>query len=842
MDFKNHSLIIIFSLLVFISKSVKADTNIPPTINAEGNQVYCPGEIINICSDISIVDPDDTGIEAIYIQIAAGYQKNEDTLSLNGSHPTISTEWNSTAGKLKLSSSTTGDVLYTDFIAAILDIEFSSSNQAGTASREFSITIGDANYLPSTQHFYEYVFDLGVTWSSAKTKAAARTYFGLKGYLITITSFEEKQLSGEQTEGTGWIGGSDSQTEGVWKWMTGPEAGTTFWNGLGTGSSPNYAFWNTEEPNNSRDEDYAHITDPSLGILGSWNDLSNTGASTGVYQPKGYIVEYGGMPGDPVLHISASTRIQIPEIIETISNARCGEGIVQLEAKADFGSIDWYDAAGNFLGTGSTFNTPIISEHTTYFVKPALNNCLTITALPITAYVYSFPVLNSPPYTLEQCDDDFDGFNLFNLTEINNEIISVISSITFTYFKNENDAVNNHHQIDNYLAYKNNTVNTDTIWVKVENEFGCFLVMPVTLIVKPSAIPISFLETYYSCDDGQNINDGIATFNFDDMTSKIEAIFPINIDVFYYKTEEDAISEINKISNPSEYQNSESPEIQKIWVRADSAFENDCLGYGHHITLIVEPVPQFEVNPETIICLNSPLLILSTFNPSATYNYEWTNEQGIIIGNETELQVSSAGTYSVIANYIAASGKNCISNPRYINVQESIIASVSIDDIQITDDSANNTVTINNENNNLGIGDYEFSLDTEFGSYQDNPYFESVLPGIHTIYIRDKNNCGLALIEISVLGFPKFFTPNNDGYNDSWQVLGVNADFYTKSVIYIYDRFGKILAKVNSLEQGWNGVYNGTVLPADDYWFSSMLTDKNGIQKVRKGHFSIIRR
>jgi hypothetical protein len=74
-----------------------------------------------------------------------------------------------------------------------------------------------------------------------------------------------------------------------------------------------YVLW-IAEPNqyNGAQENYAHITAPGVGITGSWNDLTNTG-DPGNYQPKGYIVEYGGMSGDPVLKIAASTTITIPK-------------------------------------------------------------------------------------------------------------------------------------------------------------------------------------------------------------------------------------------------------------------------------------------------------------------------------------------------------------------------------------------------------------------------------------------------------------------------------------------------------------------------------------------------
>ncbi|WP_456376739.1 T9SS type B sorting domain-containing protein, partial [Lutibacter sp.] len=92
------------------------------------------------------------------------------------------------------------------------------------------------------------------------------------------------------------------------------------------------------------------------------------------------------------------------------------------------------------------------------------------------------------------------------------------------------------------------------------------------------------------------------------------------------------------------------------------------------------------------------------------------------------------------------------------------------------------------------------------------------------------------------IGFPKFFTPNNDGYNDTWKVLGVNQNFYTTSLIYIFDRFGKVVAQINLKDEGWDGLFNGEHLPATDYWFTVELIDNKGNTRTRKGHFSLIRR
>lgn len=293
-----------------------SNPNDPPVLTATGDQTYCIGTSQPIVETISITDTDDTTTSSVFIQISNGYVNGEDLLTLTGTHPNITSSWDPVQGELSL----TGPALYTEFETAVAAVEFSSSSSLPSGIRQFSITVGEANYLPPTGHYYEYVPSLGITWTAARDAAALSTYYGLQGYLATLTSQVEADFSGSQATGVGWIGGSDAATEGVWLWVTGPEAGTNFWNGTGGGSTPNFAFWNTNEPNQSGDEDYAHITHPNVNPNGSWNDLTNTGAASGNYQPQGYVVEYGGMPGDPVLNITATTTLNMDTEDPTASN------------------------------------------------------------------------------------------------------------------------------------------------------------------------------------------------------------------------------------------------------------------------------------------------------------------------------------------------------------------------------------------------------------------------------------------------------------------------------------------------------------------------------------------
>ncbi len=833
------NIIFLFRILLFLTSYLSwTQNNVPPIINAVGNQAYCPLSELPIVTDFDIIDPDDTQIEAFYIQISSGYNNGEDLIKLTNSHAhsSITTFWNASEGKLTFQPSGSGFIKYTDLIAAVKDVVFISNSLFVSGNKSFSFTIGNANFLPSTGHYYEFVADVGIIWTDAKVAAETRTYFGLQGYLATITSTDEAQLSGEQATGAGWIGGSDAASEGVWKWETGPETGTVFWNGLANGSTPNFAFWNTGEPNQLGNEDYAHITAPTVGIVGSWNDLSNTGELSGNFQPKGYIVEYGGTPGDPEVNISASTDIFIPEISSTTPASRCGVGSVTLSATSSPGTVLWFSTAsgGIPLHSGDTFTSSILTASTSFYVMASENGCLEGSRIEVVATINEIPLIETD-ITFKNCDEDGnpDGFTDFNLNEVSEFITFGNTNLEVAYYLSFSDANMDLNRID--PSPFNNSI-SNTIYARVENNSGCYSISTVNIQISSTSFPPNFIIELDACDD-DDIIDGYRIFDLTQTTNDILSQFPSgqNLIVQYYKNAADALLEQNEILSPQNYTN-EVAFSQTLFVRVESQDNGDCFGIGAHLLLTVYPRPEFEVTPTATLCLNLGSLILKPFNAQDNYSYIWIDENNQIISTEASVSISSNGIYTIVAT----SNYDCESIPKSVTVKASNIANISLNDLSIRDDSENNTISIDHQN--LGIGDYEFALDDINGQYQIEPLFENVPPGVHILYVREQNNCGIIEIEVAILGFPKFFTPNNDGYNDMWQVKGFNDNSYDISFIYIYNRFGKVLAKLDTAGEGWDGRYKGKLLPSTDYWFSAQLIDKNGVIRNRRGHFSLIRR
>ncbi len=822
---------------VFLFNQGWTQTNIPPELVAIGDQIYCPLSQINIVTDFDIIDPDDVELDILKILISEGYLEGEDVLTLVGSHPNIVATWDAVKGKLTLEGVANAPMLYTDVINAVKSVVFNSLSVAVSGEKVFTITIGPAEYLPLTGHYYEFVPDKASIWTNAKFATEAKNYYGLQGYLATILSPEEAQLTGELASGLAWIGGSEASNIGTWQWETGPEAGTVFWEGNHNGSTPNFANWMAGEPRTSPfSEHFAAIT--KLGNLGEWDNIPRSGSQTGgPFEVKGYVIEYGGMPNDPLVKILGETKIAVPKIDSIVEGARCGSGSVQLEAIPSAGDIHWFTSltGGRFLGSGTVLNTPVISTTTTFYALAAPAGCFEGIRIPVVATVNEVPSVQ-PLVVLTNCDEDgaSDGFTDFNLNEANSFIVNGnTSDFSFTYYLSYNDADNKVNAI-NAAPFNNNTAST--VYARVESIHGCYRVSTVNLQVSTSSLPAGYMQELELCDEDRII-DGIKVFDLSQASAAFINEFPAgqNLSVRYFRNAYDAQFGQNEILPQSRYMN-ETPFSQVLYVRIQSDDNGACFGYGPYLRLTVHPRPEFEVEQSEIFCLNNQQPVtLFTFNAKGNYTYQWLDSSKNIISNLPTATVSMGGQYTVIGT----SNNGCESFPITITVNESASAIITNDDVTVESLSNNNTITINPDN--LGIGDYEFSLDNSSGPYQSTPVFTNVSAGNHIVYTKDINGCGVSEFEVFIMGFPRFFTPNGDGYNDTWNIIGLSTEFSGNSSVSIYDRYGNLIKQLNPWGAGWDGLRKGRELMATDYWFVAQLIENSGTTKIVRGHFSLIR-
>ncbi|NDA26780.1 MAG: hypothetical protein EBZ05_08095, partial [Verrucomicrobia bacterium] len=301
-------------------------------------------------SALTIVDQTSGTNTAAKVQISSGFQEG-DTLALpSGSgYAGITGSYNATNGILTLSGSGNAAA----YQAAIRAVTFSTTNTS-TSARTIGITLGNA--VAYNGHFYEVVTN-SVTWPTARSGALAKSLFGIPGYLVNITSSGENQFILSKVSTTAWIGASDSGTEGTWKWMDGPEAGTTFWIGTGTGSAQGgqYSNWNTNEPNDAGGaEDYASIYS-GVGVQdGKWNDYGGSGP---------YIVEYGNP--NAVITFSGSKTLSVQQASQTIT-------FNTLPSKT-FG-----DAAFNLTATGGGSGNPVTYSSSNTNVATVSGSTLTV--------------------------------------------------------------------------------------------------------------------------------------------------------------------------------------------------------------------------------------------------------------------------------------------------------------------------------------------------------------------------------------------------------------------------------------------------------------------------------
>ena len=470
-------------------------------------------------------------------------------------------------------------------------------------------------------------------------------------------------------------------------------------------------------------------------------------------------------------------------------------------------SVDFFHENGQqILAPLDTVNNIIPNEETlTVIITNTETTCSNETTFKL--IVDALPISVILPEIIG-CDDNNDGISeYFDTSNVESLALENQTDMLISYFDSSGN------QLPNPLPnpYTNTILNEEIITIRVSNNLNsdCFIETP--LVLKTASQPeINTPTDKYACNKG----NGFSNFDLSNIASEIIGN-QSNLNISFSDIDGNEIT--NLVS--TNFENTQ-PWLQTVNIRVEDTSSPICYSETS-FNLIVNELPIIEIEESYFLCNLEPFLGI---NINDNYDsYYWEFEDGTIISNTFEAQLINAGSYTVTIGKVE-NGILCENSYDFEFIRSTPPTILNVNSQEL---SSNNFIEIIAS----GDGDFEYSIDGI--NYQDSNYFKNINGGIYNISVRDKLGCGEDSKEIVLIDYPKFFTPNGDGSNDYWQIEGVSR--YPISIIFIYDRYGKLLKQLSPNSQGWDGTYNGKPLNTDDYWFTANLNN----EKRFSGHFTL---
>ena len=409
------------------------------------------------------------------------------------------------------------------------------------------------------------------------------------------------------------------------------------------------------------------------------------------------------------------------------------------------------------------------------------------------------------------CDDPGnDGTEIFDLSLANSQVLNgqTASDFNITFHPTQNDADMNTAALP--TMYASSTTTPETIFVRIESAINPVCADYTSFTLTVSEQPTAGNATdVVGCDDVSN--DGFEEFDF---SSQDAAIYngqsTTDFNVTYHTSQANADNDINALSFP--YTN--TSRSQTIYARIENTSNTDCYDVSTFLIEVFARPVIADQGPYTI-CAG----VAENIDAGAGFSsYLWSTG-----ATSRTIDVNAGGDYTVTVTN--TDGCDSTATITVVESDVAIIDRIDVGQFEVNSNTLTAIVT--------GSGDYEFSLDNFV--YQDSQRFNNLYPGFYTIFVRDKNGCGTVSMDAVIIGGPPYFTPNQDGYHDTWQVIAVET--IPDATIYIFDRYGKLLKQVSPTGAGWDGNYNGTPMPSSDYWYLVELSDGRSF----KGHFALKR-
>jgi gliding motility-associated-like protein len=449
------------------------------------------------------------------------------------------------------------------------------------------------------------------------------------------------------------------------------------------------------------------------------------------------------------------------------------------------------------------------------YIKVANNLTGCFSVIPLELIVNLPPPINLVG-TIPICDNDTDTYDL---SLVDTMIVNDTSIVNISYHDTQVDAENNNTPLNTIFNYNSSS---HTIYTRVSFiNTGCYITDQFILQINQNPIA-NTPPDLESCDDDY---DGSYPFNLTANTNSIlGSQDPSMFTVSFYSNLTDAESKTSALSNVHAAENGDI-----IFARIENNITG-CFNTTQFVT-IVYTLPKVPINDVIPLCLDDLPLIVDAFTGDLGDTYLWNTTVNPSANNSTSSQIlinpNNLGDYSVTVTNL-----NSCQFTKTFSVIESEQAEITLtSSVDFTDP---NSITVDINNNR--IGNYVYALDG--GDSQTSNIFENVSFGNHTVTVRDLNGCMDVSQDVFVFDIPKFFTPNNDSYYDTWHVVGANQ--LPGTIVYIYDRYGKLIKALPHNSLGWNGTFNGENMPADDYWFHASIVQNDNTFEI-KGHFALKR-
>ncbi|WP_350292612.1 T9SS type B sorting domain-containing protein [uncultured Croceitalea sp.] len=528
--------------------------------------------------------------------------------------------------------------------------------------------------------------------------------------------------------------------------------------------------------------------------------------------------------GSFMIEVLAGVTANTPTNLEICDDNNDGQAVFDLtQAEAEIigtqnpaslvisyhGSQSDADTNANALPTNYTST----SYQTTIYIRAANTadeSCYDTSSLQLN--IFDTPVV--PTVTDWQvCDDDNDGQFNFNLTEKNTEIFGAETNLVISYYELQADAELEQNPITGTFV---NSTSPQTIYYRLANANSttCYAVGNFQLQVFDTPVANS-PQAIVVCDVNET---GLYEFDLSMQDDSVRnGQDPNFYEVSYHATELDAMNNDNPLSKTT-YQNTLLDET--IYVRIQHVSLDSCYDTTS-FPLLINSLPQPTLEDRYVICPDSPDLVIDA---GVFESYQWEDAAGNSVGNEQTFAVLDLGEYALTVTE-TVNGLAC-SNTRNFEV----VSSGAPDSFTVNTSGFSDVIRLEVEA--LGIGEFEYSIDGSL--YQSSNSFE-VFPGEYTVYVRDIFECRTLSETIFLMGYQKFFTPNGDGENENWNVIG--AERLLNATVTIYDRYGKLIKRIPANDLGWDGYYNGNPVPEADYWFKF----DTGEGQQMTGHFALKR-